>query len=283
MSAEQNLTPVSHDRHGAMHWRRFSSYAFVQAHPVVPIVLGEHEQVAACLPILFSPSAAGPWPVALTRLGAQTALVAGNGAWRGSYVPSILRVHPFHARPTEGGQFALLVDETSGLVTDNPDDPPFFTPEGTLASELMQVIDFFQKRVRAEGQTRAAMAAISRAGLLTTFTPPEGMVLPTDGLLAVDRAALGALGRVALADLHRADALGLLYAAVVGRHHLGLLAHAEGQLVSAAQQFSPQENFTDTAISGFFDAIAISQERAGKLSDWLDLSHQTKTTEKKEI
>jgi hypothetical protein len=266
------LTPVSHDQHGARHWRRFSSYAFVQAHPVVPIVLGEHEQVAACLPILFSPSAAGPWPVALTRLGAQTALVAGNGAWRGSYVPSILRVHPFHARPTEGGQFALLVDETSGLITDNPDDPPFFTPEGTLAPELTQVVDFFQKRVRAEGQTRAAMAAISRAGLLTPFTPPEGMALPADGLLAVDRAALGALGRVALADLHRADALGLLYAAVVGRHHLGLLAHAEDQFARMAQTPAATPSSAkpaDAELSGFFDALASAQDEAPQLTDWV--------------
>ena len=269
MSAGPTLTPVSHDRHGALHWRRFSSYAFVQAHPVVPIVLGEHEQVAACLPILFSPGAPGMWPVALTRLGAQSALVAGNGAWRGSYAPSILRVHPFHARATNSGEFALMVDEASGLVTDDPDDPPFFTPDGALAPDLVQVVDFFRNRVQAEGQTRAAMHAITRAGLLTPFAPPQGRVLPVDGLLQVDRQALGRLGRVALADLHRADALGLVHAALVGQHHLGLLAHAEDQFGRAAPEVAPSDTPADAAISGFFDALATAQEQEPTLADWI--------------
>ena len=266
MSAGPNLTPVSHDRHGALHWRRFSSYSFVQAHPVVPIVLGEHEQVAACLPILFSQSQAGLWPVALTRIGAQTALVSENGAWRGAYVPSILRVHPFHARPTNTGEFALLVDEASGLVTDDPDDPPFFTADGALAPDLVQVVDFFRQRVQAEGNTRAAMQAISRAGLLAPFAPPKGRKLPVDGLLQVDAAALARLGRVALADLHRADSLGLVHAALVGRHHLGLLAHVEDRLVGAAPEAPPAERRTDTAISGFFDALATAQEQEPTLA-----------------
>ena len=279
MSAEPNLTPVSHDRHGAMHWRRFSSYSFVQAHPVVPIVLGEHEQVAACLPILFSQSQAGLWPVALTRIGAQTALVSENGAWRGAYVPSILRVHPFHARPTNTGEFALLVDEDSGLVTDDPEDVPFFTADGALVPDLVQVVDFFRQRVQAEGNTRAAMQAISRAGLLVPFAPPQGRKLPIDGLMRVDATALARLGRVALADLHRADALGLVHAALVGRHHLGLLAHVEDQLVGAAPKAPPPKNPTDTAISGFFDALASSQEKTADLSDWLDLSYHNAAKE----
>lgn len=261
MSAGVSLFPVSPERHGTRRWRRFSSYAFVQAHPVVPIVLGEHEQIAACLPILFADSL----PVALTRLGAQTALVAQNGAWRGSYVPSILRVHPFHARPTKGAQFALMVDEGSGLVTDDPQDVAFFTPDGALDPELAQVVEFFRNRVEAETRTRRAVAAISGAGLLTPFVPPDSMALPCAGLMQVDAAALAGLGRVALADLHRAGALALVYAALVARHHLGFLAHAETLLGRSAPKAPPP---ADAELSGFFDALASAQSQEPALADW---------------
>jgi len=268
MSAGPTLFPVSPERHGTRRWRRFSSYAFAQAHPVVPLVLGEHEQIAACLPILFTDSAAGPLPVALTRLGVQTALVADNGAWRGSYVPSILRVHPFHAQPTEGDQFALMVDEASGLVTDDPQDVAFFTPDGALDPELAQVVDFFRNRVQAEVLTRAAMAAITRAGLLAPFVPPEGKTLPCAGLMQVNAEALAGLGRVALADLHRAGALALVYSALVAQHHLAFLAHAETLLARAAPKAaaSPPEN---AELSGFFDALVSAQAQEPALADWV--------------
>ena len=274
-----DLTPVSPERHGARRWRRFSSYAFVQAHPVVPVVLGEHEQVAACLPILFAPqpekkSDVPPWPVALTRLGAKTALVAGNGVWRGSYVPSILRVHPFHARPTEDGRFALLVDEDSGLVTEDngdPQDVAFFTADEELTPALAQVVDFFRNRVEAETRTRTAMDAIARAGVLEPFIPPEGLSLPVAGLWGVNATALAGLGRVALADLHRTGALALAHAALVARHHLGFLAHAEAQLSRAAAPApSPvAPSAEDSALSGFFDALASAQaqDKAQGLAD----------------
>jgi hypothetical protein len=269
MSAGPNLTPVSPERHGTRRWRRFSSYAFVQAHPVVPIVLGEHEQVAACLPLLFANIAIGAWPVALTRMGAQTALVAQNGAWRGAYVPSILRVHPFHAQPTENAQFVLTVDEASGLVTDDPNDLPFFTPEGELTPELRQLVDFFRNRVQAEAQTRAAMAAITRAGVLKPFCPPDGMALPVAGLLHIDAEAFRRLGRVALAELHRVDALGLVHAALVGGHHLAFLAQAEALMSQTGPLDKAAGRPADRELSGFFDALASAQEHEPTLADWI--------------
>ncbi len=268
MSAGPNLIPVSPERHGTRRWRRFSSYAFVQAHPVVPIVLGEHEQIAACLPLLFTASATGPLPVALTRLGKQTALVAQNGVWRGSYVPSILRVHPFHARATQGDQFALMVDEDSGLVTDDPQDVAFFTPDGALGPELAHVVDFFRNRVHAEAQTRSAMAAITRASLLTPFAPPEGMDAPSTALMQVDAGALADLGRVALADLHRAGALALVYSALVAQHHLSFLAHAEALPLRAAPTAAASPT-ADAELSGFFDALASAHTQEPALADWV--------------
>ena len=268
------LTPVSQDRHGGRFWRRFSSYEFVRELQQVPIVLGEHEQVAATLPIVFAQTSAGPWPVALTRLGAQTALVAPNGAWRGSYVPSILRVHPFHAKPTGDGQFVLLVDEGSGLVTDDPAGEAFFDAQGGLSATVAEVVDFFRNRSAAETRTREAMSQIAACDLLRPLRMPGGLDAPGAGLMEPDAESLAALTRGELSALHRVSALSLLHASRVARHHMAFLAHAEAVAAQQATS-SPSRDQADAAgvgaadagLSGFFDALADAQDAETTLPD----------------
>ncbi|MCH8466126.1 MAG: SapC family protein [Roseinatronobacter sp.] len=264
MSGGAQLTPVSAARHGGKRWRRFASYSFVQDHPLVPIVLGEHEQVAASLPIVFAPLPGGLWPVALTRLGPDCALVAANGVWRGAYVPSVLRVHPFQAQVAKGTEFVLMVDEGSGLVTEDPRDEPFFTESGDLAPALAQVLEFFRTRAQAELRTRAAMAEILRAGLLQPFALRPASARPAGAMLEVNPERLAALGRSELAGLHRTGALGLVHAAGVARHHLGFLAQAEEFAAQSCGVQAPSarpaiSGGVDPALAGFFDALANAQ------------------------
>lgn len=271
-SVMSDLVPVSPDRHGAQVWQRFRSYDFVQDHPLVPIVLGEQEQVAATLPIVAQRHSGALWPMAVTRLGPRSAMVAANGVWRGSYVPSILRVHPFAARLTTDSpaQCVLLVNEATGLVSPRPGvlsdgQEPFFTEDGQLSPVLAQIVAFFQARIPAEEQTRAAMAALDGAKLLTPTPPLAGVSVP-DGALWLDPVALAALGRSELAHLHRLGALGLAHAMLVARHHLGFLAQVEAQLDQIAAPVAPalvprQTRPEDAALAGFFDAIAASQTR----------------------
>lgn len=268
-----DLVPVSLERHGAQVWLRFQSYGFVQDHPLVPIVLGEQEQVAATLPIVAQRHAGALWPMAVTRLGPRSAMVAANGVWRGSYVPSILRVHPFAARPSPDNpaQSVLLVNEGSGLVQPRPalgpaeGQEPFFTEDGQLVPVLAQIVAFFQARIPAEAQTRTAMAALDGAKLLTPTPPLDGISVP-EGALWIDAGALAALGRSELAHLHRLGALALAHAMLVARHHLGFLAQVEAQLdqiAAAPQPKAPARQALpeDIALAGFFDAIAASQTR----------------------
>ncbi|MBK1634142.1 SapC family protein [Rhodovulum adriaticum] len=257
--------PISPERHGARFWRRFTSFDFARAWRMVPVVLGEHEQVAASLPFFFVRTHDGLWPVALLRLSAAgpCALVAPNGTWRGAYVPSILRVHPFTARRRGDGQMVLLVDEASGLVTDDPADEAFFTPQGDPAPVLEKVIDFFRTRAGAETDTRAAMAEIAARKLLMPFVPPQGLGdLDATGLLVPDRTRLAALARADIAALYRCGALGLMQAQAVSVHHLAFLASAEAQLsqgdagAATQQAAAPTSAPTDAAVSGFLDAVA---------------------------
>ncbi len=270
----RNPVPISPERHGERFWRRFDSWDFAGAQRLVPIVLGEHEQVAASLPIFFVKTGAGVWPVALSRLTADgpCALVSPSGAWRGSYIPSVLRVHPFTAQRTRDNNLALLVDEASGLVTDDPGDEPFFTDDGAPAPGLDQVIGFFQERSAAELRTRDAMAEVTARGLLVPFSPPSGLEqIDSEGLLVPDRARIDGLRRTDLAALHRCGALALLQAQAVSLHHLPLLAAAEAQPerhtsapatphLPTAAPVAPGVA-QEAALSGFLDALADSHER----------------------
>ena len=188
---------ISTDRHGGRFWRRFESYAFARELRCVPVVLAEIEQAASAFPLVFRRDAAtgAVEIVALLNLtrDAPSPFVGAEGGWRGTYVPSGLRAHPFSATPTgEGGEMALLVDEASGLVTDDPRDEPFFDAGGAPSEALEQVIAFFRTRAASEQATRAACAALDAAGLLTPLAPLPGMhEADARGFLAVDAAALG--------------------------------------------------------------------------------------------
>lgn len=265
-----DMVPVRRDRHGRRFWRRFSSWEFARAHRLVPIVLGEHDHVAATLPIVFAAKGTGLWPVALTRLDVQgaCALVSSGGQWRGSYVPSILRVHPFTAQRDETGDTTLLVDEASGLVTANEEDEPFFEGDGEPAEGLREVMAFFHERAAAENRTRIAISELCTRALLIPLHPRD--VVPrmdVQGLFVPDRARIDALGRTDLSVLHRCGALALVQVQGVSMHHLPVLAAAEAQLDQGAQQAASDTaagTFAaggDTLLSGFLDALAQSRDR----------------------
>ena len=264
----RDLVRMRPDRHGGRFWRRFTSWEFARAHRLVPIVLGEHEQVAASLPIVFTRSDAGLWPVALTRLteAGTCALVSPGGQWRGSYVPSVLRVHPFAARRDETGEIGLLVDEASGLVTHDPGDERFFDESGHPAPAVREVIAFFHARAGAEQRTRTAMSEVAARAPLVPLTASEGVPqMDVQGLFVPDRARIEGLGRADLGALHRCGALALLQAQAVSMHHLPFLAAAEARLDRPSPQ-QPAEAAAgvaggDAVLSGFLDALAQSRDR----------------------
>lgn len=254
---------ISKERHGGRFWRRFESYAFARELRCVPVVLAEIEQAASAFPLVFrrdAPTGAVEI-VALLHLtrDAPSPFVSAEGGWRGTYVPSGLRAHPFSATPTgEGGEMALLVDEASGLVTDDPRDEPFFDAGGAPSEALDEVIAFFRTRAASEHATRAACAALDAAGLLSPLAPLPGMSeADARGFLAVDAAALGAVTDPALAPLWHGGALGLAQAHRVSLCHAGWIARAlRAGMGTGAATTAPAE----AGLSGFLDALAAAHD-----------------------
>ncbi|MFB9150069.1 SapC family protein [Roseovarius ramblicola] len=259
--------PVSHERHGGRCWRRFTSYAFARSLHCVPVVLAELDPAAASFPVVFAEDAQGMMPVALLHLrrDADTPFVAGDGSWRGTYVPSALRAHPFSASATGAGdEMALLVDEGSGLVTDDPHDEPFFAEDGTPSEPLGQVIAFFRTRALSERDTRTACAALGEAGLLAPLRPLPGMDdMSAQGLFAVDPEKLQALPDSALPGLWHEGALRLAQAHRLSLHHASWMARAlsaaPGATAPAAP--APAPDAPGSRLSDFLSAVADARDR----------------------
>lgn len=256
--------PVSVDRHGTRFWRRFTSYAHARYLRDIPVVLAEIEPAASAFPLVFRASPGGVIPVALLHLvrGQPTPFVTEDGRWRGTYVPSALRAHPFSTTATEDGdEMALLVDEASGLVTDDPEDEAFFTEDGHPSETLQQVVSFFRNRETSLRGTYAACAVLKAADLLIDLPPLPGMSEEdASGLLAVDPDRLSALSDSALPDLWRSDALKLAVAHRVSLHHAAWLARALRAGTDNALKPRPAPPPASENLSGFLDALADAQD-----------------------
>lgn len=223
--------PLSPGRHGGRYWRRFTSYGFARPLRQVPLVLAEVEPAAAAMPLVFAGGPAGLEPVALLRLvpGGPSPFISPQGLWLATYVPSILRVHPFSARPAGDGKMMLMVDEQSGLVTDDPSDNAFFGPDGRPAPVTSGLVEFFRQREGSAGRARVAVARLAELGLLIPFAP-EAPGVPAEawaGLWAVNRDRYEALDDDRYLELRRLGAIALVQAHLVSMAQLPWMQRAE--------------------------------------------------------
>ncbi|MCC5992834.1 MAG: SapC family protein [Rhodobacteraceae bacterium] len=268
------LVLLSRERHSGLRWRKPEDYGFARAQHHVPLVLAEIEVAAAALPVLFAEDPAGglPRPVALLRLNADhSPYVTQDGRWLAPYIPALLRVHPFSARPApQTGQTAprmeLLVDESTGLITEDATALRFFDPLGAPSKALEKVVHFFQHYGASTRATRIAMQALAEArspdgtGLFRALTHRD-QAMP--GLLGLDRAAFDALDDSTFLKLRATGALPLAIAHFIARTQLDWLDRAERALSQGTQpNTAPTGTRTDPNddVSGFLAALASAQE-----------------------
>lgn len=263
--------PLSSERHAQRFWRRFTSYDFARDLRHVPLVLAEVEAVAAAMPVVFASDAEGVGPVALLRLvpGGKTPFVSPAGLWLATYVPSILRVHPFSARPAGGGRMMLMVDEDSGLVTDSPGDEPFFDASGAPSPPVAELVEFFRQREASARRSRAAAEGLAALGLLAPFRP-EGAEAPPDswdGLQVIDRARFDAVEDSAHLELRRLGAVALAHAHFVSMAQVPWLLRAEAArdaeaagLRRAPEVAPPATGPGDAGLEDFFAALAADRD-----------------------
>lgn len=263
MMTRTGLVPISQARHGHRYWRRFSSYDFARVLAEVPVVAEEILHCASAFPLAFRRTPSGVAPVALLSLIPEqdSPFVSQDGRWLGTYVPSHLRSHPFAAQATgEHDQMALLVDEASGLITDDPRDEPFFAPDGALAPGLAQVVEFFGNRAAALQATQMLCATLETMDLFTPLTSHEGVDLPP-GLLGIDQAQLKSLPDAHIVLLTRQTTLRLIHAHQVSLQHCLWLDKAGRQMGLTKDTPAPDTTSpSNDALDGFLSALAQAQE-----------------------
>lgn len=246
--AQNGLFPVSHARHQNMYWQRFASYDFARSLKVCAITAAEILPAAASFPIIFRDTGDEVEMIAILSLKAdqKTPLVSGDGRWLAFYIPSQLRCYPFKAGQglSESDAPILLVDESSGLITQHPTDEPFFTKAGQLTPDLCAVRSFLQMREAAAAETRRLCQKITNQGLFSPIETYDDIPLPA-GALTVDPDALSRLSQNQTSTLVNSGALRLIHAHHVSMSHCGWLSRIRHQKVIANQQSEGLNEFIE--------------------------------------
>lgn len=142
---------VTRERHGAKRLKASTSYAFMAADTLAPLVVDELPHAMLTLPIAFATQDDHLVPVALLGLApGQNLMVSADGRWAGAYIPALFRAHPFMLVP-DGDREVLCIDEDSGLVTEGSEGEPFFDDNGSskLLAEILSFLELLNTRRRA--------------------------------------------------------------------------------------------------------------------------------------
>lgn len=267
--AQNGLTPVSRARHGNRFWRRFTSFKFVCGLTDCPVVNAELLQTAATFPIVFRVSDRGYYPVAILSMvsGDPTPFVSVHGRWQAAYVPSALRCFPFQCQSltslgdSQAPCSELLIDESSGLVTDNPEDEVFFDQSGALGPELKKVGAFFQALTKSMQETFHLCHILAEMKLFSPLDSYQNTALPK-GCFGVDMGALRRVPAAHMSLLAINGALRLIHAHQISLTHISWLSQAQKRSDSF-QGLATDKTTSD--LTGFLDALVTAQEQENRL------------------
>jgi hypothetical protein len=117
----QQLVTINKERHAGTKIKDLVDFKFAAQFHIAYVTMHEFARGAANFPVVFiEDKAQGEFrPVALLGLNPSDNLfVDATGQWQGSYVPAIIRRHPFALAPAgPDGQHVICIDEASSLVS----------------------------------------------------------------------------------------------------------------------------------------------------------------------
>ena len=261
--SKTHLKPLSFQRHGHKFWKRFTSFDHTRHVTECSVVAAEVFPVAAAFPLVFRKTESGVELVAVFSLTeeAENSFVSETGIWLAPYLPSAMRCPPFDAEPMPRGgqvkdaQFQLLIDESLGLISDDPRDEAFYRETGALSSNLEAVKRFFQGRMSSAQTTKAICDVLADMNLLAPLTQHEGCSLPK-GCWGISPDGLNSLTNRQLATLATCGALQLVHAHQVSLSHIAWLAQAQSRMT---QNPSSVDLSRKTNADGFLSALADAQ------------------------
>ncbi len=263
--SKTHLKPLSLQRYGHKFWKRFTSFDHTRHVTECSVVAAEVFPVAAAFPLVFRKTESGVEPVVVFSLTeeAENPFVSETGIWLAPYLPSAMRCPPFDAEPMPRGgqvkdaQFQLLVDESLGLISDDPRDEAFYRETGALSSNLEAVMTFFQGRMSSAQTTKQICDVLAGMKIMEPLTQYKGCILPK-GCWGISPDRLNSLTNKQLATLTACGALRLVYAHQISLSHIAWLTQAQSRMTRNPSSV----NFERTAdAEGLLSALADAQTR----------------------
>jgi hypothetical protein len=205
------------------------AYDFAARMHVAPICTAEFFLAAKEYAIVFVGTAEKrAFPVIVLGLNQEeNCFVAGDGQWRGQYLPLAVRSYPFAiVKNADSGHSQVVIDETYpgfDLTAGNP----LFVDGGEPGPELQQRLKQLELQQQEVARTWTFMTELERLGLLTERNAHVNShgngQFHLNGFLIVDEAKLNALKDPDLLGLMHSGYFALITAHLMSISNLGLL------------------------------------------------------------
>ncbi len=231
--------PMDSTRHAGKALTEARSFAFAAQSNSVPLTFDEFPVVIRHFPIVFT---AGDPAVPVAVLGLQKSenlYVEADGRWaEGIYVPGYVRRYPFIflERP-EQSQFALCIDEDSGLIEDGEGERALFA-DGEPTELTKRALDFCSAYHRQFIATREFCEALNASGILDEKTANIAVGgdqrVALQGLRLIDEEKFRALPDETFLEWRRRGWLPAVYCQLMSQNNWALLARRMGARLRAA-------------------------------------------------
>lgn len=175
--------------------------------------------------------------VAVLGLVDKSNLFAEAGAWRGTYMPALLRAYPFGFARQDASRVVVVIDESFDGWSQT-DGQPLFDEQGqptAVLSGMREQLEAIETEIQ---RTRLFGAVLAREGLLRPMrfdaTLPDGKTLTVEGFLTVDEQKVAELPDAKIIEFHKNGVLGLIHAHQISLRHMRRLVEWHAARVSLA-------------------------------------------------
>lgn len=227
----QQIEPINKDEFSDKRWKRIDNYSFIAGDTICPITVQELPKVMLEMPIAFTKSEKGFGVVAILGLRPESnAFVDQLGRWGSNYMPAILRSYPFLLanNANEDGQLLFCIDASSGVITDNPDDEPFFNEEGELTDTLQNILNLLAAVYSNRLATEKICQLLDELGLIKPWDlviELDGDPVKLEGFYSIDEVALNSLSDEDFLRLRSNSALAVAYCQLLSMQKISNIAH----------------------------------------------------------
>ena len=235
----QSPRPLDMERHKDMALVPRRTFTFAAKSNSVPITVDEIAVCARHYPVVFTDSnPAVPVAVLGLRQG-ENLMVDEDGVWdRSTYIPGYVRRYPFiFLERQTANQFALCIDEESGLLEEGGGDRALFSA-GQPSDITRRALNFCSAYHRQFMATKDFVKAMADTNLLNQKVAQVsiggGEKVALQGLRVIDELRLKELADKDFLALRRRGYLGAVYCQLMSQNNWSALARRMGTRMTPA-------------------------------------------------